>query len=184
MKSELRQWGKGEILSEWPWVREWERKDEAWENEKGRELCRLRGNMIFCLFKVSSKFKMLSFVFCIYLFFTRIWTWFKASFNLIRPISTNTIRFDPNWRESANKKKGHATDTHVVTWGCGFGIVKVVNVGLWVCGGWPVRVWQCLAVGLLGWGCGFGIVEVGLWFASDEREEKSPVRREEETENE
>ena len=27
----------------------------------------------------------------------------------------------------------------------------------------------------------FVIVEVGLWFASDEREEKSPERREEET---
>ena len=97
MKSELRQWGKGEILSEWSWVREW-------ENEKGRELCRLRGNRVFCLFKVSSKFKMLSFVFCIYFFFTRISTWFKASFNLIRSVSTNTIRFDPNWRESTNKK--------------------------------------------------------------------------------
>ena len=98
MKSELRQWGKGEILSEWSWVREW-------ENEKGRELCRLRGNRVFCLFKVSSKFKMLSFVFCIYLFFTRISTWFKAGFHLIRPVSANTVWFDPNWHESANKKK-------------------------------------------------------------------------------
>ena len=105
MKSELRQWGKGEILSEWPWVREWERKDEEWENEKGRELCRLRGNIVFCLFKVSSNFKMLSFVFCIYLFFTRISTWSNASFILIWPVSTNTIRFDPNWCEFANKKK-------------------------------------------------------------------------------
>ena len=58
----------------------------------------------------------------------------------------------------------------------------MLSVGLWVCGGWSVRAWQCLVVGLLGWGSVFGIVEMGLWFASDEREEKSPKRREEETE--
>ena len=47
-------------------------------------------------------------------------------------------------------------------WVCGRGAVEVVSVGLWVCGGWPVRAWQCLVVGLLGWGCGFGIVDEGL----------------------
>ena len=61
-------------------------------------------------------------------------------------------------------------------------------MGLWVCGGGecgvvglegcPVGAWQCLVVGLSGWGCVFGIVEVGLWFASDEREEKSRRNRE------
>ena len=69
-------------------------------------------------------------------------------------------------------------------WRWGYRFVEVVSVGLWVCEGRPIRTWQCLVVGLLGWGCVFGIVEVGLWFASDEREEKSPERREEETENE
>ena len=50
----------------------------------------------------------------------------------------------------------------MVVAGCGF-----VDVGLWV------------------WDCGggkCGVVEVGSWFASDEKEENSPKRREEETE--
>ena len=58
-------------------------------------------------------------------------------------------------------------------WRWGYGSVEVVSGGLWVCEGWPVGAWQCLVVGLSGWGCVFGIVEVGLLFASDEREEKS-----------
>ena len=66
-------------------------------------------------------------------------------------------------------------------WMRGYKFVEVVSVGLWVCEGWPIRTWQCLVVGLFRWGCVFGIVEVGL-FASDEREEKSPKRREEERE--
>ena len=65
------------------------------------------------------------------------------------------------------------------TWGCGFGIVEVVSVGLWVCGGWPVRAWQCLAMGLLGWGCGFGIVEVGCAVGLLQTKEKKRVQREE-----
>ena len=67
-------------------------------------------------------------------------------------------------------------------WRWGYRFVEVVCVGLWVCEGWPVRMWQCLVVGLFRWSCVFGIVEVGLWFASDEKEEKSLERREEETE--
>ena len=54
-------------------------------------------------------------------------------------------------------------------WGCVFvedGRSERGIVWLWVCSGGAV----------------FGIVEVGLWFASDEKEEKSPERREEETE--
>ena len=108
MKSGFRQWGKGEILSEWPWVREWERKDEEWENEKGRELCHLRGNRVFCLFKVSSKFKMLSFVFCIYLLFTRISTWFKAGFHLIRPIRSDSTRIGTNLQTKKRTRHWHS----------------------------------------------------------------------------
>ena len=67
-------------------------------------------------------------------------------------------------------------------WRWGYRFVEVVSVELWVCEGWRVRTWQCLVVGLFRWGCVFGIVEVGFWFASDEKEEKSPERREEETE--
>ena len=47
-----------------------------------------------------------------------------------------------------------------------------------------VAVFGCrfVQVGLCVWDCGLWIVEVGLWFALDEKEEKSPERREEETE--
>ena len=57
-------------------------------------------------------------------------------------------------------------------WGCGFvkdGQSERGSVWLWVCSGGAV----CL---------GLWIVEVGLWLALDEKEEKSPERREEETE--
>ena len=53
-------------------------------------------------------------------------------------------------------------DVGLWVWDCGGGVVEVLSVGLWLCGEWPVRAWQCLVVGLLGWGCGFGIVEEGL----------------------
>ena len=85
-----------------------ERGKTEWENEKGRELCHLRGNRVFvCLkFLQSSKCWVLYFVFIYFLLE------FQPD---SKPVSTWFDQYGPIQPELARickQKKGHATDTH------------------------------------------------------------------------